>query len=187
MFQRFLGVFIFGIIPLVAILAFGEKKVADFGILFPVPETYTWILILSPVVIFINYLNSTTVTNLEIYPQIRSSEWSLGLLILSSLSWIFYLVSYEFLYRGFLFFATCRLIGLWPAIVLNTAVYALIHIPKGFKETVGAIPLGVLLCYLTFRTGSIWVAVFAHIIMAISNEWFSLRAHPQMFINAKRK
>lgn len=187
MFQRFLGVFIFGIIPLVAILAYGEKKVADFGIVAPVPETYTWIIILSAVIIFINYLNATTAANLEMYPQIRSSEWSLGLLTLSSLSWIFYLVSYEFLYRGFLFFATLSLVGLWPAIVLNTAIYALIHIPKGFKETVGAIPLGVLLCYLTFRTDSIWVAVFTHVVMAISNEWFSLRAHPQMVIKIKRK
>ncbi len=181
-FQRFLGVFLFGIISLLVIVFPGTSKLADFGIITPVEETYFWTIILSLAVVAMNYFNSRTPANLAVYPQIRKEVWSIKLIILSLLSWIAYLLSYEFLFRGFLFFASVHLLGLWPATAINVAIYALFHVPKGIKETVGAIPLGIILCYLTFRTGSIWIAVFTHIVMAVSNEWLSIRAHPQMFI-----
>lgn len=187
LFQRFLGVLIFGIVPVCVILFKGTKNLDDFGIITPVPETYIWTSFLSVIVISINYFNSQTPENLEMYPQIRRNEWSLTLIILSAISWMIYLLSYEFLFRGFLFFASVHLIGLWPAIIINTAIYSLVHLPKGIKETTGAIPLGILLCYLTFKTGSIWVAVFTHIIMALSNEWLSIRANPQISFKTSRK
>jgi membrane protease YdiL (CAAX protease family) len=182
MFQRFLGVFIFGIIPLLIVAFSGTKNLTDFGLIAPVPETYFWTIILSVAIVTMNYFNSGTPENLSVYPQNRKEVWSVKLIIISALSWIAYLLSYEFLFRGFLFFASVRLLGLWPAAALNVAIYALVHVPKGNKETIGAIPLGIILCYLTFRTGSIWIAVVTHIVMALSNEWLSLRAHPQMFI-----
>ncbi len=185
--QRFLGVLIFGIVPFFIVLFSGTANLKDFGIIAPVPETYFWTLILSVAIVAINYFNSRTPANLSVYPQIRKELWTIKLIILSALSWMAYLLSYEFLFRGFLFFASVHLLGLWPAIAVNIAIYSLVHIPKGIKETIGAIPLGIVLCYLTFRTGSIWMAVFTHIVMAVSNEWFSLRAHPQMFINKFNK
>jgi membrane protease YdiL (CAAX protease family) len=187
LFQRFLGAIIFGIIPLMIILCSGTKNISEFGIIAPVSGTYIWTIIISTIIITINYFNSQTPENLEIYPQIRTKDWSMGLLLLSALSWIVYLLSFEFLFRGFLFFASVRLIGLWPAIIVNTAIYSLVHLPKGFKETIGAIPFGILLCFVTFKTGSIWIAVVTHIVMALSNEWLSLKAHPRIFIKINRK
>jgi membrane protease YdiL (CAAX protease family) len=187
LFQRFLGVLIFGMIPLLILTLTGTQSIVDFGVTAPVKETGTWTVILSVVIIIINYINSRTPENLALYPQIREEIWSLQLLTLSTASWIVYLLSYEFLFRGFLLFSTLSLLGFWPAIILNTAIYSLVHLPKGIKETIGAIPFGILLCYLTVRTGSIWIAVATHIVMAVSNEWLSLRAHPQMFIKIYRK
>lgn len=187
LFQRFLGVLIFGMVPLLILVFSGTKSIADFGVTVPAKETGIWIAILSVIVITMNYFNSRTPGNLELYPQIRDKVWSLQLIILSATSWIAYLLSYEFLFRGFLLFSSISILGLWPAIILNTAIYSLVHLPKGFKETIGAIPLGVLLCYLTAKTGSIWIAVVTHIIMALSNEWLSLRANSQMFIKSHRK
>ncbi len=187
LFQRFLGFLIFGIVPLLILIFSGTKSVADYGVTMPVKETGFWIIFLSILVIAMNYFNSRTPENLELYPQIREKIWSLQLLFLSTTSWIAYLLSYEFLFRGFLLFSTLSVLDLWPAIILNTAIYSLVHLPKGFKETTGAIPLGILLCYLTVRTGSIWIAVATHIVMAVSNEWFSLRANPQMDIKILRK
>jgi membrane protease YdiL (CAAX protease family) len=186
LFQRFMGVLIFGIVPLVILLFSGTRNIADFGVIAPVKETAIWTAILSFVVITLNYFNSRTPGNLKSYPQIRVEIWSLQLIVLSAASWIAYLLAYEFLFRGFLLFSTMSLLGLWPAIVINTAIYSLVHLPKGFKETIGAIPLGILLCYLTVRTGSIWIAVATHIVMAVSNEWLSLRANPNMFIKILR-
>jgi membrane protease YdiL (CAAX protease family) len=100
-------------------------------------------------------------------------------------SWIAYLLAYEFLFRGFLFFAALPVLGLFFAIVLNTIIYALVHLYKGFKEVIWSVPLGILLCYLTYLTGTIWVAVFTHIILALSGEWFSVWAHPDMYFAHK--
>ena len=80
-------------------------------------------------------------------------------------------------------FVSVAYLGVWPAIILNVAIYALVHVPKGIKEAVGAIPLGILLCIITLQTGSIIVALAVHIIMALGNEWFSLKAHPGMKIS----
>lgn len=186
-FQRLLGAFIFGCLPFVIIFLSATKSISDFGVVFPNGESFFWILILSIAILAVNYSNSRTPGNLKMYPQIREKEWSLQVLTLSALCWIAYLTAYEFLFRGYLLFSSVRLLGLWTAIVLNTSIYALVHIPKGLKETAGAIPLGILLCFLTLRTGSIWIAVFVHITMALSNEWLSLRVHPEMSIKKARK
>ena len=114
------------------------------------------------------------------YPQIRVKEWDTQLLLLSAFSWIAYLLAYEFMFRGYLLFVSVEYLGVWPAIALNIAIYALVHVPKGIKEAVGALPLGVVLGIITIQTGNIWVAFVVHIVLALSNEWFSLKAHPDM-------
>lgn len=185
--QRLVGAFIYGILPVIIILISGKESFGEFGIKAPTGATYLYTLALSVLILPMNYLNAPKPANLNVYPQIREGRWSLGLILGSAISWIIYLTGYEFLFRGFLFYTSLNIIGLWPAIILNTAIYSLVHLPKGFKEMAGAIPLGMVLCYLTYRTGSIWVAVFTHIILALSNEWFSLYKHPEMIIKRVRK
>ncbi|MDP3431919.1 MAG: CPBP family intramembrane metalloprotease [Bacteroidota bacterium] len=186
LYQRLLGVVIFGFLPLAVILISGTKKLSDFGVVRPDSESYFWVMILSLVIVPVSYFNSRAKENLKMYPQIREKEWSIGILIMSALSWIAYLLAYEFLFRGFLFFAALPALGLFFAIVLNTIIYALVHLHKGFKEIIGSVPLGILLCYLTYLTGTIWVAVFTHIILALTSEWFSLWAHPNMVVKTNR-
>ncbi|MDP3914517.1 MAG: CPBP family intramembrane metalloprotease [Bacteroidota bacterium] len=186
LYQRLSGVVIFGFLPLAVILISGTKKLSDFGVVRPDSESYFWVMILSLVIVPVSYFNSRTEENLKMYPQIREKEWSIGMLIMSALSWIAYLLAYEFLFRGFLFFAALPVLGLFFAIVLNTIIYALVHLHKGFKEIIGSVPLGILLCYLTYLSGTIWVAVFTHIILALTSEWFSLWAHPNMVVKTNR-
>ena len=182
LYERLLGFLIFGCLPLAIIFISGKTNLSYFGIVPPKMESYLWILLLSILIVPMNYYYSRTQGNLKIYPQIREREWSVAILVQSGLGWILYLISYEFLFRGFLLFASLPILGLPLSIVLNTIIYALVHLPKGYKEMVGSVPLGILLCYLTYLTGSIWVAVFSHIVLALSSEWFSLQAHPQMVV-----
>lgn len=180
--QRFIGATIFGVIPVLIILFSGAKSFEEFGIKPPIGATYLWTLLLSLMIIPMNYFNAPKPDNLKVYPQIREEDWSFSLLIHSAFSWIIYLIAYKFLFRGFLFYTSLSVLGLWPAIIVNTVIYSLVHYPKGYKEMFGAIPLGIILCYLTYLTGSIWIAVFTHIILALSHEWFSLRSHPDMIL-----
>ncbi len=187
MIQRLTGVFFFGLSTLAIIFIAFPSGLTSFGTALPNRSSLIWLLVLSGVIIPMNYFNSKSPENLQQYPQIRNSEWPVSLLILSALSWIAYLLAYEFLFRGFLLFSSVALLGVWPAILINTGLYSLVHIPKGSKETLGAIPFGIFLSYLAIQTGSFWIAFFAHVVLALSNEWFSLAAHKGMHVNFSRK
>jgi len=43
-------------------------------------------------------------------------------------------------------------------------------------ETLGALPLGLAFCLASLHVGTIWVAFFGHLILAVSNDVFALAA-----------
>ncbi len=178
--QRTWGVLFLGIITIVLVLSTGNQ-IRLFGLgfrFFQSPPWWSYLLLM--VVIGATYVHSFSQVNLSRYPQIRTERWTWRILLLSAGSWTIFLIAYEFLFRGLLLFASLKVLDPISAIVLNTALYALAHFYKGPIEVFGAIPLGILLCYLTLLTGNIWSAVVIHLTMALSNEWFSLIAHPDM-------
>ena len=180
-FQRLTGVTFFGIIPLLFSTILFKKDISQFGVsTINLTESLLWIAGMAVIIIPMSFFATKKPDNLEMYPQIRKEEWSKGLLILSASTWIIYLVAYEYMFRGFLFLGLIPHFGVWTAFALNLAFYSLTHIPKGFKETLGAIPFGAIICLLTLKTGTIWIALGAHMCLALSNEWFSLHRHPQM-------
>ncbi|MBK8969186.1 MAG: CPBP family intramembrane metalloprotease [Lewinellaceae bacterium] len=174
--KRVVGMLCFGLIPALVLLTGQPFTWADYGVAakFP-PAFFYWTISLSAVVIFMTSRSARQPDNLAHYPEIRRLPWSRSTLIWSALSWVGYLIAYELLFRGFLLFSCVRAYGETSAIVINTAIYALVHVPKGPKEGIGAIPLGILLCFITLQTETIWVAVLVHVVLALSNEWFSLK------------
>jgi membrane protease YdiL (CAAX protease family) len=179
--QRVWGVLFLGIISWGLELLFMDGSAKACGLSFSFTGTLPWwSYLVFPLILLLSYLSASTPSNLALYPQIRVENWSLRILLISTVSWMAFLVAYEFLFRGFLLFATLQVLDPWMAIALNCSLYAFAHFYKGPRETFGAIPAGILLCYLTLQTGNIWSAVIIHSVMALSNEWFSLRAHPQM-------
>lgn len=143
-----------------------------------------WLIALTVLLVPINLIAGQQKKTQSMYPQIRNRKWVAGTLVISSLTWITYLVAYEWLFRGFLFLATLEVMNLWAAIAVNVVIYALAHIPKGRQEVIGAVPLGIVLCIAAYQTNSIWIPVFGHIILALSNEWITLYHHPD--INLKK-
>ena len=185
--QRLLGLFFLGACSGLIIIFFPGHGLKEFGLTFhfmEAPPWWSWLLI--PLILVLGYRAARTQGNLEQYPQIRTKTWTGPLLVLSSLTWIIFLVGYEFLFRGLVLYASLGIMELGPAIALNTALYAFAHFYKGPGETFGAIPAGILFCYLTMHTGNIWTAVFLHAVMALSNEWFSLKFHPDMQLKRSR-
>ena len=173
--QRIMGMFFYGIVPLVMVLILLQGNLRDYGTVLTDPlETLLWGILFAAIIIPLTLYNAKSPSNLAAYPQIRSKKWTLSTLLSSGLTWVGYLLCYEFLFRGFLLFACQREFGTIPAIVINMLIYSMAHIPKGKLETVGAIPLGFVLCVLTIVTESIWFAFLAHVIMALTNEWISL-------------
>jgi len=187
MLQRLLGLLFLGIFSAIIILVIPGARLKDYGLGFSFSLAPPWwAYLLVPCILGLGILSAKTPRNLAMYPQIRMREWTPRILVLSALSWIAFLVGYEFLFRGFLLHASLDLLPGLPAIALNLALYALAHVYKGPGETYGSIPVGIVLCYLTLITGNIWSAVILHALMALSNEWFSLWAHPDMKIIRSR-
>ena len=181
LFTRILGFSLFGIIPVLTVYIFSENNISSFGIqISNIYKSLCWIIPLSPILIIVTYFNSKQKDNLSVYPQIRKSNWTSKLLAISMSTWVLYLLAYEFLFRGYLLLISITFLGIWPAVILNIIIYSLAHIPKGTKETVMAIPFGLVIALSVIHTGNIWVAVILHSILALSGEWFSLKAHPEM-------
>jgi len=131
-----------------------------------------WALVIgvSVLLILLNQINSKSGDLQAMYPEMRLNKWNLSSLSIAAGGWILYLSGYEYLFRGILLSGCMNAFGMWPAIVINLALYSALHLPKGFKEAVAAIPFGALLCYLTIETGSILPAIFIHSVQAISTE-----------------
>ncbi|MCH8231579.1 MAG: CPBP family intramembrane metalloprotease [Bacteroidetes bacterium] len=179
--SRFLGFFLLGLIPLLLVIISDSLAVSATGLNLKWNHSgWTWLMILAPVIVLINFLSSKNEANLNQYPQIRDKKWTNKTLFIEYSGWAFYLLGYEYLFRGVFLFGTIPLIGVAGAIALNAAVSTLAHIPKGWKETLGSFILGFFLSYVTLQLGSIWFAFGIHLVIAWSNSIFSFLAHPDI-------
>ena len=181
-FQKYTGVLFLGVIPLTICLLIFPYSLADYGLGFQHSGTsLLWIFGLACLIFPINIKNAKTPANLSMYPMMRVESWTPALIFKNSLATISYLFAYELLFRGLLLFSCVEVLGVWPAIAVNVALYSAVHLPKGPAETIGAIPFGLLVCYITLSTGTIWVAVVIHCILSLSNDYLAVHFHPQMY------
>jgi membrane protease YdiL (CAAX protease family) len=186
--DRMLGFTFMGIIPTMTLFVLGTNPENYYDLISVGNGKICLISIgLAGVVILVNFVNARKPENLKLYPQIRDRHWSISVLLISSLTWLLYLLGYEFVLRGVILQSSIEILGNWNAIILNLCFYALIHVPKGSKETFGSIPFGLILCLLVVYSGSIWPAFFLHAVLALSNEWLSLFHHPDITLMHKYK
>ena len=183
-FTKYFGFISMGILPTILCLVFLPKlTLADLGLTFiykTAQFSIFWISGLSILIIPLVYFSAKKPKNLVNYPQIRAKVWTKKMIFINALGWFLYLFGYEFLFRGVLLIPLIEPLGMWPAIAINIALYSATHIPKGLDETVGAIPLGFVLCLLTISSGTIWIAFIVHVVMAWTNTFTALKFHPEM-------
>lgn len=138
-----------------------------------------WILGTGIPVVILSYFSAGNAGFQAKYPELREPVWTKSKMIRYAMAWFFYLLGYEFLFRGFLFLALIPGLGFWPALALNMALYVFTHIPKGPDEAAGAGIIGIVLCLSTWQTGSVWPAFIIHTVMAWSGNYFAFRRNPQ--------
>lgn len=184
--QRITGFFFFGLIPLVIFSYIQKTSFQLYGInIQNFDQSLVWIGVFAPLILLVNYFLAAKETNLRNYPQIRIRHWSTKSLIINFTTWMVYLFAYEAFFRGFLLFSFYYTFGFSTAIVVNVILYALAHLSKGRREILGSIPFGIVLCVITLNTGSFLAAFLIHGIMAVSYDFLSIRAHPEMSIKNK--
>ena len=181
LFQRIWGGSLLGLTALLTPWLGLGKAPWDYGMSFGMDgETILMVLGIGVVVVLVNIFRAGKPANLEYYPNIRVKKWTPGLLLASSGGWVIYLLGYELMFRGFLLFGCVEALGIWPAIAVNTSIYAFAHFFKGIGETVGALPFGIILCVLTLHTENFMLAFLVHCFLAISNQTVAFFAHPDM-------
>ncbi len=87
---------------------------------------------------------------------------------------IFFLAVYEFFFRGVLLGVSIYYFDVQWAIILNIALYTLLHFFSGKEELIFCPLFGAVLCILTIWFHSVLPAVILHITLSLSHEGYML-------------
>jgi membrane protease YdiL (CAAX protease family) len=186
--RKISGFLLLGMVPAGVAAVFFNITPARAGlILGETAGLWPWIAGASVFFVILNVFNSKNAGLRAIYPELRLKEWDLAGLSVAVAGWILYLTAYEYLFRGILLFSCLDAFGLWPAVTINLALYSALHLPKGLKEAIAAIPFGALICYLTMESQSILPAIFIHSLQAVTIELFCIYRNPDMHFNLIKK
>lgn len=174
--KRIFGFFILGLFPLSIAWLGLTPNPNDFGLGLPShPLWYVWLFI--PMLILGGgmMVRPRKKIDLTYYPEVKRAHWDKKALWLNGITWGLYLWGYEFLLRGLVFFSLLAGFGFWPALIIHSILYSLIHIFKGPSEAFGAFFLGILFGWITYVTESFWVAFLLHWMMAVLNDLQAIR------------
>ncbi len=186
--RKLSGFIILGLVPdVIAALFFGFSMKNAGLVLGGTLALWPWLLGASAFFITLNFFNSKNPDIRAMYPELRLKAWDRNGLAIAISGWVLYLSAYEYLFRGILLFACLETCGVWLAVTINLALYAALHLPKGMKEAIAAIPFGALICYLTIESGSIIPAIFLHSLQAVSAELFCIYRNPEMEFHLSKR
>ncbi len=143
-------------------------------------KSIIFIVVFSLLAVVVNGLRKRSEKDLHVYPHIRVTRWTLPVTLINALTWMLYLLPYEYVFRGTLLNASLQSMQPWVAFGLNGLIYALAHAPQGRRETLASFPFGILLCVITSITGNFWSAYFIHVALALSNDYFAIRHNTKM-------
>lgn len=115
------------------------------------------------------------------YPHSRVVRTDWGLFVLYELSFILYMIGWEFVWRGYMLFGLREKFG-DAAVLVQMIPFVLLHVGKPVEETLGAVVGAILLGFLALRTGSFWYGVMVHVLVMASMDLLAtLRFRAQVF------
>lgn len=175
------GLVVMGVLPAYVLTQHMGWRLEDLGVRLPeVTSTAVWLWWLFLIVTTIGLSIAARKEGAKNYPQIRATHWTGMTMFWSAAGWTIYLSAYEFMFRGFLFFPLATQVGVWPAIAISTMLYSVTHFHKGKGETLWCLPVGVMTCWMTLETGSLFHTALGHIVVSWVNTAFHVSRNPQM-------
>ncbi|NIA23207.1 MAG: CPBP family intramembrane metalloprotease [Proteobacteria bacterium] len=109
---------------------------------------------------------------IRVYPLYKYYIRSNGEIFFYELSFLIFMFSWEFLFRGFLIPILRKKTGLFLAIAISTIIFSLAHYGKPETEIYSSIFGGVLLGYLTVYFESVYPAVLSHFFLSFTMNMF---------------
>jgi len=127
---------------------------------------HIWLLIVAVAVIVGTFSAIKKITPHTFITSSVPSSFPLSFVFIRTL----FLIVYEFFFRGVMLFVMIEDFGMEAAVILNILFYVLIHWFNK-NERVGAVPMGLILCWVTIHYHSVWPAIFIHVALALSHEF----------------
>ncbi len=150
------------------------RSLRDYGLRMPRRSKHLWVypamfaLMLGPL-----WWASGTEAFLATYPFYPFARVAPGLWLVFEAAYALQFLALEFFFRGFLIFSLHRRMG-EAAILVSMVPYCMIHFLKPFPETLGAIVAGVVLGFLSLRTGSVLGGVAVHWSVALTMDLLAI-------------
>jgi len=107
------------------------------------------------------------------YPYLRLSREGGTLLLAGSGVLAFYMLGWEFIFRGYMLFALHRRIGI-VAVAVQMVPFALLHSGKPLPEALGSVVAGLVLGLVALRGGSFLPALILHYAVALTMDVLAL-------------
>lgn len=120
-----------------------------------------------PIILFVVIRGARKAVARDEAPSILQPSWTPRDRILNAATWLVYLTGYELLFRGILLLGLVPALGASAALGVSTGLYVLAHLHKSAGETLGSMPVGILMAVATLQSGSIWGAVVLHTLIAV--------------------
>ncbi|MEO5906259.1 MAG: CPBP family intramembrane glutamic endopeptidase [Saprospiraceae bacterium] len=185
--RRMYGLIIYALIPLYIISCTKWLK----GFSLNEIQLFNWsnnagmyTLIGVAIMVFASFTTAPRQTSLEQYPDVRIRFWEPRILILSSIWWILYIAAFEFFYRGLLLQSfLINFNGNVPlAIAASTSLYCLSQYFRRNRVSFFTIIYGIVACYITLKTESIFPTIITHLTLSLLMEWLSILHHREMYV-----
>lgn len=109
----------------------------------------------------------------QVGPGKTQVSWSLFLAY--EAAYFSYFIAWEFFFRGWMVQGIAPSWGRGPALLVQVAPFAVMHLGKAELEALGSIVAGVALGILALRTRSFWYGAFIHGAVAFWMDWLSVK------------
>jgi len=154
--------FIFFILSIIIIKFIIKEKLKNYGLQFGdykigLSLSAIFLLVMLPLIWFFSATSEFT----ENYPHLLSARSSWGEFYVYQSGMLLYMLSWEFIWRGFMLFGLKEKFGYY-SVLIQMIPFVILHNGKPMPETFGAIAGGIALGVLAFRTNSILYCVITH-------------------------
>jgi len=182
------GILFTGVLPFLVFVMILRVPPSGIGLVTGRTFHYWYLLVILAIITAIaTFKMSQSKKVQQLSPELKLIDWYPRHVILSVTAWLLYILGYEFLFRGVLWFLCSDAFGFWPALGINLLLYSLVHLPQGKQIAAGAIPVGVVLCLMSRLTGSFIPAFIIHSFIAVLTDLFSLYHNKEIRLHVNQE
>ncbi len=171
---------LFLLIPCLAILSFSPEPIVflkEAGMTLG-KAGRGWLIVIAgaPLAVVFGYVGSRDERLRRFYPFSKSACRSPKVFVAYELAYVLlYYVSWEFFYRGILFFPLIPVLGLIPALAIQTGVSTFHHLGHPPTEIIASLVAGFAFGFIAYFTGSFLYPLVLHALAGISTDTFIYR------------